>query len=226
MYLYLYINLAIVIFPLIISLERKRINFYSKMKSVALSIFLVSSVFVAWDAFATSRGHWSFNSAYLVGTKFFGLPFEEILFFITVPFSCLFTYEALAYFLKDARISLLDRLPSAVGIAFVLLSTIFFDREYTFLALLSVGLSILIASKSVGHFFSSKLYWSYFAVTFTLFFVFNFILTSLPIVEYSDLAISGFRVTTIPVEDFMFNFSMLSLYLVVHLSVARRLKAD
>jgi len=224
MYLYLLINLAIIMLPLAISFERKRINYLSKIKSVALSTLFVGTVYILWDILATSRGHWSFNSDYLVGTTFVGLPLEEILFFITVPFSCLFTYEALAYFIKNARMPLLDKLLPTIGVVFTLLSVAFLKNEYTFLALLSVGLSILVVSMLDRRFFSSRLYWSYIAVTFVLFFVFNFLLTSLPIVEYSDLATSGLRVTTIPIEDFMFNFSMLTLYLAGHLAFARKLK--
>lgn len=223
MYSYLYINLAMVMFPLAIAFEKKRIRYYSKMKSVAISIFSVGLLFIAWDVLATSRGHWSFNSAYLLGMRFLGLPLEEILFFVTTPFSCLFTYEALAYFLKDKRTLLLDKFLPIVGIAFVLLSLLFLNREYTFLALLSVGMTILVAPKLVPHLFSSRLYWSFIAVTFALFFVFNFLLTSLPIVEYSHLATTGLRLTTIPVEDFMFNFSMLTLYVAVHLLATRKL---
>ncbi|MCW3980539.1 MAG: lycopene cyclase domain-containing protein, partial [Candidatus Bathyarchaeota archaeon] len=202
MYLYLYINFAIIIFPLVIAFERKRVRYYSKMMSVALSIFSVGLLFICWDILATSRGHWSFNSAYLVGIRFLGLPIEEILFFVTTPFSCLFTYEALAYFVKDKKALLLDKIAPVVGVAFVLLSFVFFNAEYTFLALLSVGMTILFAPKMVVHLFSSRLYWSYIAVTFAFFFVFNFLLTSLPIVEYSNLATSGLRVITVPVEDF------------------------
>jgi lycopene cyclase domain-containing protein len=224
MYLYLLIDLAIIIFPLAISFEGKRINYLSKIKSVALSTLIVSTVYIIWDVFATSRGHWSFNSDYLVGLSFLGLPLEEILFFITVPFSCLFAYEALVYFLKDARMPLPDKLLPIIGVAIALLSIAFFRNEYTFLALLSVGLSILAVSMLDRTFFSSRLYWAYIAVTFMLFFIFNFLLTSLPIVEYSDLATTGLRVTTIPIEDFMFNFSMLTLYLAGHLYFARRLK--
>jgi lycopene cyclase domain-containing protein len=222
-YSYLYINLAILIFPLVIAFEKTRIRYYSKIKSVAFSMFSVGLLFVSWDVLATSRGHWSFNPAYLLGIKFLGLPLEEILFFITTPFSCLFTYEALAYFLKDRKALLLDKLLPPVGIALALLSFLFLNKEYTFLALLSVGLTILAAPKLVPHLFSSRLYWSYIAVTFALFFAFNFLLTSLPIVEYSHLATTGLRLTTIPIEDFMFNFSMLTLYMVVHRWAAKKL---
>jgi len=226
MYLYLLIDFAIIIFPLAISFERRRINYFSEIKSVALSTLIVSTVYIIWDVFATSRGHWSFNYDYLVGLSFLGLPLEEILFFITVPYSCLFAYEALAYFLKDAKMPLPDKLLPIIGVAFVLLSMAVFRNEYTFLALLSVGLSIIAVSTLDRHFFSSRLFWAYIAVTFILFFIFNFLLTSLPIVEYSDLATTGIRITTIPIEDFMFNFSMLNLYLAGHLYFARRLKPD
>lgn len=222
-YSYLYINLAIIMFPLVIAFEKKRIRYYSKMKSVAFSMFSVGLLFVGWDVLATSRGHWSFNATYLLGIRLLGLPLEEILFFVTTPFSCLFTYEALAYFLEDKKTLRLDKLLPLVGIAFALLSLGFLNREYTFLALLSVGLTILTAPKLVPHLFSSRLYWSYIAVTFALFFVFNFLLTSLPIVEYSHLATTGLRLTTIPAEDFMFNFSMLTLYVAVHLWAAEKL---
>jgi lycopene cyclase domain-containing protein len=224
-YLYLYINLAIIAFPLVISFERKRVNYQSRMKSVTLSILIVSAAFIAWDALATSRGHWSFNSAYLIGPNLLGLPFEEILFFITVPFSCLFTYHALEYFSKDKKLIPLGKLPVAVGAGILLLSLAFVHSEYTFLAILSAGISVLVAHKLVKDMFSSRLYWLYIAVTLAFFFAFNYFLTSLPIVEYSSVAISGLRVTTIPVEDFLFNFSMLTLYLAVHLSASRKFEA-
>ena len=224
MYLYLYINLAIIAFPMVISLERKRVNYYSRMKPVMLSILFVGAAFVAWDALATSRGHWSFNPAYLVGPEMLGLPFEEILFFITVPFSCLFTFEALKYFVRDKRLVQLGRLPVPAGITVALLSLAFTGREYTFLAVLSVGVSVIVAYKLVEDLFSSRLYWLYLAVTLGFFLVFNYLLTSLPIVEYSSVATSGLRVTTIPIEDFLFNFSMLTLYAAVYLSAGRWLK--
>jgi len=221
MSLYLYINLAIIAVPLILSFE-KRIRYYSKLKYVFVSILFIGTLFVLWDVFATYRGHWSFNSFYVLELELLGLPIEEILFFITVPFSCLFAYEGLAYFLQEKKIGLPDKLVRAVGVIFILLSSLFFNQEYTFLAVLSVGLTLLFASILLSGLFGSTLYWTYIGVTFLLFFIFNYILTSVPIVEYSPAAITGFRATTIPIEDFMFNFSLLTLYLTVYLWVSRK----
>jgi len=219
MSLYFYINLAIVIFPLIFSFER-RIKYYSKAKSVLLSTLSVGALFIAWDAFATYRGHWSFNPSHICEIELFGLPIEEILFFVTVPYSCLFIFEAILYFFGDSRIFSPNKwlfVGVGVGVALILISFGFYSKEYTLLAILSVGLSILFVSFFSVRIFSSRAYWIYTFVTFWLFFVFNCVLTSLPVVEYSPSAISGLRVITIPIEDFMFNFSMLTLYLAVYL---------
>jgi len=50
-----------------------------------------------------------------------------------------------------------------------------------------------------------------------LFFVFNYLLTSIPIVIYNPYAITNIRILTIPIEDFFYNFSMLFLYLFFYL---------
>jgi lycopene cyclase domain-containing protein len=47
---------------------------------------------------------------------------------------------------------------------------------------------------------------------FLLFILFNYILTSLPVVIYSPSAVPGVRFMTIPLEDFFYNFTMISVY--------------
>jgi len=86
---YLLINLLTVIFPVILSFEKK-ISFYRKFRFYLYSVLVVSPVYLVWDAIATSRGDWGFSPEYLAGVYLFGLPLEEILFFVTVPYSCLF----------------------------------------------------------------------------------------------------------------------------------------
>jgi lycopene cyclase domain-containing protein len=223
MYHYLLINLAILAFPFALSFE-KRLKYYSKFKSLIPAIMLVGGLYVAWDAFATFRGHWSFNPSYVLGTKLLGLPFEEILFFLTVPYSCIFAYEGIVYFLKEEESHIKNRiLPAVVGLGCLLSAFLFLCKEYTFLALLSVGLTLLFIAKVNIELFWSKRYWVFIGFAVIVFLIFNFLLTSLPIVEYSALAITGIRVLTIPIEDFMFNFSMLTLYLAAYLWFSKRL---
>jgi lycopene cyclase domain-containing protein len=146
MSLYLYINLAIIMFPLLLSFE-KRIKYYSKAKALLPAIIIVSIIFIVWDVFATFRGHWSFNPDHILGVKLAGLPLEEILFFITVPYSCIFAYEGISYFLKDNKINLEKWVFYVIGGGFLLLAVLFINKEYTFLALLSVGLTLIFAPR-------------------------------------------------------------------------------
>jgi len=59
-------------------------------------------------------------------------------------------------------------------------------------------------------------YWLYIIISFIPFMIFNYLLTSLIVVYYNPKAIWGIRVTTIPLEDFFYNFSMLSFYLMAY----------
>ncbi len=55
----------------------------------------IALLFIAWDAYAISSGHWSFDSTQILGI--FGpfcIPLEEYLFFIFVPIAAIMTIEA------------------------------------------------------------------------------------------------------------------------------------
>ena len=222
MSLYLYINIMIILFPLLFSFE-KRIKYYSKIKYLLISILIVGSLFVFWDMFATYRGHWSFNPNYVLGIKILGLPVEEILFFITVPFSCIFAYEGIKYFLHESKLFKEIKWPPIIfGIAFILFALLPIGGAYTSLALASVGLTLIFISFFMLELFSSKLFWIYTSFSLVVFLIFNYLLTSIPIVEYSPSAITNFRLITIPIEDFLFNFSMLTLYLAIYLWAKKR----
>lgn len=221
---YLYLNLAIIAFPLIFSFE-KRIKYYKKFKPLAIALLLVGIFFVGWDVFATYRGHWSFNPIYVAEIKLLGLPLEEILFFITVPYSCLFVFDSILHFLGDRKLfSHRKWLFPVIGVLIMLFAFGFCGKDYTVLALLSVGLTILFVSLVNVQLFSSQAYWIYIVLTLFLFLISNYFLTSLPVVQYSSGAITGFRVITIPIEDFLFNFSMLTNYVTVYIWASRKLK--
>jgi lycopene cyclase domain-containing protein len=72
----------------------------------------------------------------------------------------------------------------------------------------------------------SRIYWLFIIVAFIPFFVMNYLLTSIPIVLYNSQAMWNIRITTIPVEDFFYNFSLLSFYLMVYLFFKARFQKD
>jgi len=59
-------------------------------------------------------------------------------------------------------------------------------------------------------------------ISFIPFFIVNYILTSLPVVEYNPEAILGIRVLTIPVEDFFYSFAMISGWIIIYCLLKER----
>ncbi len=73
------------------------LRFWRNFKALILTLFILVFIFGAWDVFATWRGHWYFNSQSIYGLKIINLPVEEWLFFLVIPFCCIFTWEALKF---------------------------------------------------------------------------------------------------------------------------------
>jgi hypothetical protein len=85
-----------------------------------------------WDIIATERGDWDFNPEHLIGSYILGLPIEEILFFITVPYSCIFIYETVTFYIQEKKLNFNNKLFIIPSVLLVLLGTIFYDQNYTF----------------------------------------------------------------------------------------------
>jgi lycopene cyclase domain-containing protein len=115
---YLLINLFIILIPLLLSFENK-VKFHTKFKNVFLTIIIVGIIFLTWDVLATERGDWSFNKEFTFNINILGLPFEEILFFITVPYSILFVYESLSFYLKDREFNVSKLISLIISALFI-----------------------------------------------------------------------------------------------------------
>ncbi|MBU1726189.1 MAG: lycopene cyclase domain-containing protein [Candidatus Omnitrophica bacterium] len=79
------------------------LKFYRNLRALAISIGLIVIIFGGWDVFATWRGHWSFNASGVWPIRIVNLPIEEVLFFVVIPFCCIFTWEAILYLEKRLR---------------------------------------------------------------------------------------------------------------------------
>lgn len=199
--------------PVVFSFHKK-ISFYKQWVKVIFSSLLVSIPFIIWDAIATARGDWGFNKKYVGTLKIAGLPIEEIMFFIIIPYCCLFIWHLLK---KQQR--------EIVGCCSlkILMSLVFFmgavalkDKFYTSTILAWAVLTIIVVQLLDRGLFRKIAYWQWLAITFIPFFLVNGILTYLPIVWYSNQAILGIRVVSIPVEDFLYSWSLLTLNLVIY----------
>ena len=222
---YLILDILILIFPLLFSFKWV-FPFYKNYKPLFASILIVGGVFILWDILVTARGDWWFNHEYLVdfGFSIGGIPIEEALFFIVVPYSCIFIYENLQYFFEDKEIFFEKWIYYVISTFLFIGAIIFYHQEYTVLALLSVSVFFVIAATWFPDLLQSRNFWVYILISFGAFIIFNYLLTSIPVVLYNPEAIWGGTVNqvwygrfiTIPFEDFFYNFSMLSFYLLVY----------
>ncbi|MBM3402319.1 MAG: lycopene cyclase domain-containing protein [Bacteroidetes bacterium] len=207
---YLLINFLTVFFPVILSFD-KRVRFFQSWKYIFPGLLITGLVFLFWDYLFTVYGVWSFNPNYVIGVYFLNLPLEEILFFITVPFACIFIYECLNYYIRpDVLRTLSSYITYALMGLCVLLLGLFYEKVYSLITFGLLLLILLLAQFIVKVSFLSRFYLAY-LVSLIPFYVVNGLLTSIPVVMYNNDENMSFRVGTIPFEDHFYSMAMLLL---------------
>jgi lycopene cyclase domain-containing protein len=131
MSLYLLLNILTISAPLVLTFV-PGLSFYKKVKYVIPGLIITAAFFIVWDVFFTEWGIWGFNPEYLIGIDILNLPLEEWLFFITVPYACIFIYASLEYHLKkDFFKDVYENITLLGAVALIGLAIIFSDRLYT-----------------------------------------------------------------------------------------------
>jgi lycopene cyclase domain-containing protein len=207
-YAYLLINFLTIIFPVLLSFD-KRVAFYKSWKFIWPGMAITGLVFLFWDVLFTVKGVWSFNSEYITGIKFFELPLEEILFFLTVPFSCIFIYACLNHYVKWSIPESVSKWISNFMILLSVLMACFYpDKIYTVVTF-SLLLSLLILLQYVFKPVWLKRFYMAYMVSLIPFYIVNGVLTAIPIVMYNNAENMAKRVGTIPVEDHFYSMALL-----------------
>jgi lycopene cyclase domain-containing protein len=71
------------------------VRVYRRPRRLLLTLLPVVAVFMAWDLYAVSAGHWEFDPAQTLGLMLPGdVPVEELLFFLVVPTCAVLAFEA------------------------------------------------------------------------------------------------------------------------------------
>lgn len=211
-YLYLIIDLAAVSLPFLFSFHPKA-NFSKKWKYLWPAILLPGVFFLIWDEWFTRMGIWGFNPEYLTGIYLYSLPIEEILFFICIPYACVFSYEAVGHFSKNKfQRSTANKITLILILLFIIVGTINIQHWYTATTSLLSALFLLYI-----HFKLKPAYLTQFYITYLFilipFFIVNGILTGTGIegqvVWYNDTENLGLRLGTIPVEDIFYGMLLI-----------------
>ena len=212
MWLYSLLLALIFLVPLILSFESK-LQFYRQWKSVIPSILLVATFYLVCDVYLTKKGIWGFNPRYHSNVLLYGLPLEEWLFFIVVPYASIFIHETLDLYFPNFQLSYRASVTlSVVLIAILSITAILnFNKTYTVyiftVSIAAVLLSFIDVSRVLRKYYLS------FLVILIPFIIINSILTGTCIEEevvwYNNNEILGLRVLTIPIEDFGYVFSLI-----------------
>tara|TARA_B100000809_G_scaffold86972_2_gene85475 strand:- start:10767 stop:11471 length:705 start_codon:yes stop_codon:yes gene_type:complete len=210
---YLLVDIGVLILPLIFSFHPK-LQFYKKWKSTTLSILIVGSIFITWDILSTQIGLWGFNSDYLCGVYFFNLPLEEILFFICIPYACLFTYHCLKMIWPIKNHESTQWITYKLCISLFVSGLIFYKHLYTSVTFISLALTLVFIQIKYKPIWLSRLYTSL-IILIIPFLMVNGILTGTglesSIIWHNENEIIGLRILTIPIEDFFYGFLLILL---------------
>ena len=209
---YLLINLLSISIPFVAGFN-KRLKFYRNWKYLFPAMLGTMLVFIPWDIYKTAAGVWGFNPKYLLGINIINLPLEEWLFFIAIPYACLFTYHAFEYLLnKDYLGPYARNLTLVLAVVLVGIAVSVPEKTYTFVTFLAAAVFLLLHYFVIKASYLGRFYVMYF-VTLIPFFIVNGALTGSftpePVVWYDDSRNLGIRLGTIPVEDTIYGLLML-----------------
>ncbi len=165
-----------------------------------------------------SRGVWSFNQKYVTGINIGNLPVEEVLFFLIVPYCCVFIYECIrSYFPQLSNNKTADTIFKLLGLLLFVTGIIFFNRWYTSWTFILNGLFIGLIALFRKHFtgFDAMAFLVSYGVMLIPFLIVNGFLTAIPVVLYNDAENLGIRIYTIPFEDIFYGMLLVLMIVVL-----------
>ena len=218
---YLIFNIIVISGPLLFGFFRP-FYFLDRWRDVLISASIVAIPYIIWDALAADI-HWMFNSKYTLNFRLAHLPIEEWLFFLTVPAACLFTWEMILKRSKNSATNF-GKILRYLAIALPLMGLwlLLSGTVYTGLVFIFIALGIFLDMYFKTNLVFQKQFYFYLAmiVLFTL--IFNGYLTWRPVVLYGESYQLGFRIFTIPIEDFGYGISLLFLVTIVYEKIKNR----
>ncbi|GAB3921194.1 lycopene cyclase domain-containing protein [Mucilaginibacter myungsuensis] len=223
-YTYLFIDLGSLSVPLLASFH-PRLSFYRTWRALLPAMLITSVLFLAWDAYFTHIGVWGFNPKYLLGIKVLNLPLEEVLFFICIPYACVFSYFCLDRYLNFGITAPMERLitPLLIG-ASVFTAICFYDRMYTSWAFSALALTLTLVRYVLKVTWLARFYQVY-LVLLIPFLIVNGLLTGTgpdePVVWYNNAENLGIRILTIPFEDVFYGMALILGNVVIYRSLTK-----
>lgn len=203
-----------------------KVSFYKSFGPLFIAIAAVGAFFIIWDIIFTAQGFWGFNHKYLTGIYLANLPLGEWLFFIAIPYCCVFTYRSLNYFIKKDYLYPYSNTISNFLLGFTIaVAIVYYNRWYTVITFSLLAALIYMHSKVWKTKWLGRFYLAYLVIVIP-FLIVNGILTGTGIAEevvwYNSDQHIGLRIFTIPFEDAFYGMLLILGITSIYESLGRR----
>lgn len=231
-YTYLLIHAASLAGPLLLSFDKK-VAFYKKWRFLFPAMLLPAVLFLIWDEYFTQIGVWSFSEAHTIGVKLGHLPLEEVLFFFTVPYCCVFIYECIRiYFPRLQQSRTAELILFLLGFLLLLLGLFFSARAYTAYTFILNGafIAVIFLFRRFFSSFDALSFLVSYLVIIVPFLIVNGFLTAIPVVMYNDAENLGIRMFSflpwpmhnIPFEDLFYGMLLILMNVTIYEKLKNR----
>lgn len=212
MSLYTIILIASISIPFLLSFDKK-LQFYKQWKYLIPSIVVIALFYIVGDIYFTKIGVWGFNRTHLSNIFLFKLPIEEWLFFLAIPYASIFLHDVLHAYFPSFQLPIY--VSRRLSIFFFLMALVtlllYLDKAYTVYILtifiIIITVSYFDKSDTINRFYCT------FLIILIPFVLVNGVLTGAftaePVVWYDHSENLNLRFITIPIEDFIYGFTML-----------------
>lgn len=199
-YTYLILDFLIFFFPFVISFEGKILNFKKYFPQVFLVISVLTLGFSWLSHFFIVRGVYSLNPLYNTGKGLFSIPLDEMFFYFSWGYFCLFSYQIFKKF--GAKYLKQSFRVSSFFMGLLLLGFAIWQRGNSFPFILAMATGILCVmhafifkSRFIGIMLISSFFQLLLFLAIRLFFVF------LPMYIYQTPMVSPIKVKGILLEE-------------------------
>ena len=210
---YLITNFLVIAVPLIFTFH-KSFPFYKTWKAFWPATISAAIFFISWDILFTDLKVWGFNPVHLTNYYLFNLPVEEWLFFICIPYACVFTYYCFNIIFKTLHFKYELQVTGILSIVLTFIGIMNYNKLHTSVTFL--GLAFFLSScqwvfkvKWLGRFYFT---WIFLLIPF---FLVNSVLTGTslkePVFWYDKEEIINIKLLTIPIEDFFYGMLLIAM---------------
>ena len=225
-YTYLLIDMLSLLVPFLFSFHPK-LKFYRHWKTLFPAILITAVLFVPFDIYFTKLKVWGFNPAFVSGVYISNLPVEELLFFLCIPYSCLFTFHCLSpLFDKAIPVRIINIVTATMIGSAMLMVAMFHDHAYTAFAFALTAVLLFAAQFVLKVKWLTKFYYTY-SILLIPFLIVNGLLTgtglAAPVVWYNNAENMNLRILTIPLEDVFYGMALILFNLLVFKTLDEKL---